>query len=84
MKTVGKLTQTASEEHISWRQELHKCLLAWRATPHPMTEQVPYSSTGAITRPVYLLPLKRPFWCLTKRSENRTKAEAKMKEYADN
>ena len=39
---------------------------------------------GAITRPVYLLPLRRPFWFLAKRSENRTKAEPKMKEYADN
>ena len=41
MKTLEKLMQTASEEHLTWREELHKFLRAYRAIPHPMTGQAP-------------------------------------------
>ena len=41
MKNLGKLIETSQEEAINWRQELHKFLRAYRATPHPMTKKSP-------------------------------------------
>ena len=43
MKNLGKLIETAQEEKLNWRQELHKFLRAYRATPHPMTKKSPAS-----------------------------------------
>lgn len=43
MKNLGKLIETAQEEKLNWRQELHKYLRAYRATPHPMTKMAPAS-----------------------------------------
>ena len=43
MKNLGKLIETAQEEKLNWRQELHKFLRAYRATPHPMTNKSPAS-----------------------------------------
>ena len=41
MKNLGKLIETSQEEKLNWRQELHKFLRAYRATPHPMTKKSP-------------------------------------------
>ena len=41
MKNLGKLIETAAEEKLNWRQELHRFLRAYRATPHPMTKKSP-------------------------------------------
>jgi len=43
MKNLGKLIETSLEEKLNWRQELHKFLRAYRATPHPMTKKSPAS-----------------------------------------
>jgi hypothetical protein len=43
MKNLGKVIETAQEEKLNWRQELHKFLRAYRATPHPMTKKSPAS-----------------------------------------
>ena len=43
MKNLGKVIETAQEEKLNWRQELHKFVRAYRATPHPMTKQSPAS-----------------------------------------
>jgi len=38
---VCKLIETLYVEKLNWRQELHKFLRAYRATPHPMTKKSP-------------------------------------------
>ena len=43
MKNLGKLIETAQQEKLNWRPELHKFLRSYRATPHPMTKKSPAS-----------------------------------------
>ena len=39
IENLGKLIETAQEEKLNWRQELHKVFRTYRATPHPMTKK---------------------------------------------
>ena len=41
MKNLNKVIETANEEKRNWRQEMHKFLRAYRATPHTMTQKPP-------------------------------------------
>ena len=43
MKNLERVIETAQEEKLNWRQELHKFLRSYRATPHPMTKKSPAS-----------------------------------------
>ena len=41
MYNMVKVLQTSHEQHLNWRQELHKFLRSYRATPHAMTGRSP-------------------------------------------
>lgn len=88
MKPLKKCLQTASIEHKNWKQELHKFLLNYRATPHCTTKIQPATA---------LLDEIFPQNCLrnlehavnideinTKINEADHNAKVKRKAYADN
>ena len=62
MKNLGKLVETSQEEKLNWRQELHKYLRVYRATPHPMTKkhQHHFFSTDDVTKPGFVPLQARP------------------------
>ena len=44
MRTLGKAIRTATVERRSWKQDLHKFLRQYRATPHLTTGVSPYEA----------------------------------------
>ena len=100
MKTMGKLMQTASEEHLNWQRKphVHKFLCAYRATPHPMTGEAPstlffngrhYKTHLPTPTKTTILVFDREVIEQNKKQKQRMieqnkKQKQRMKEYVDN
>ena len=87
IKTLGKLMQTASEEHLNWLQELHKFLRACRTTTHLMTGKAPATLlfNGRRYKTHLPTPTKKTILIFDKEvREQGKKQKQRMKEYADN
>ena len=85
MKTLGKLMQTCELEHKNWRQQLHRMLRAYRATPHSSTGTPPADLMFNGRRYKTRLPGTGNDRMVQKRQvvENDKKAKERMKKYAD-
>ena len=86
MPNLTKLMRIAKEEGRNWRQELHKYLRAYRATPHKTTGFAPAHSifNGRTYRTRLPKPIqwRRPI-DHGKMKQNDAEAKSKMKWYAD-
>lgn len=82
VRTVKKVIKTATVESKNWKQEMHRFLRNYRATPHSTTRVPP--ATALFGR---ALKTKLPEMTSTRPDpvikDHDSKAKAKMKEYAD-
>ena len=85
-KPMMKAIRTAIVEKKSWKQELHKFLRQYRATPHPSTKYSPYRLLFG-REPRTKLPQKSDVKSKThvevRTAKNDAHAKLKMKQYAD-
>ena len=82
MKTVKKVINSSIAQGLSWKQEMNKFLLAYRATPHCSTGVPPatlYFGNSIKTR---IPEIRQPCDDSVLRSRDEA-AKAKMKRYAD-
>ena len=81
-KTLGKAIKVAAAENKNWKQEMHKFLRNYRATPHCTTKIAPakalFGENIKTRLPETVIPEDDDVTC-----ENDLKAKQKMKIYAD-
>ena len=81
-KTLGKAIKVAAAENKNWKQEMHKFLRNYRATPHCTTKIAPakalFGENIKTRLPEIVIPEDDDVTC-----ENDLKAKQKMKIYAD-
>ena len=79
---VGKAIKVAAAENKNWKQEMHKFLRNYRATPHCTTKIAPakvlFGENIKTRLPEIIIPEDDDVTC-----ENDLKAKQKMKIYAD-
>ena len=87
-RTLGKVIRTAeSEVHVSWKQQLHKFLRQYRATPHSTTNISPSQALNSRKLKCEFPELQTPMQYRKHDNylrERDARQKSKMKAYTDN